>query len=1083
MSLTSQLAIATTECLVNNDQCTVCQRQGLPILPLRKAVVPRLAHEYPLPDDNTRMGWRTLRAGYLYVLLDRQVWQAYQVTPDGYLRQFNPYQPAATNETPLADSCIAAGHDCPAAFLNIDTQKYTMAWLAFASDPWPASVLAAYKSGRFPERFLALDLGTARNDPASVGWAMTAENLQVDNKVYEYRQQPSPSFDSVHGFYSRAGRLTALRGYLRNAIAHHDLPHGVLALELDDSIGLVQELNRIRNGWIGHRQQWMNTPDRAYQQQTSQLLLAIRAMHRDWAEQQTPATPDPLTGDGPPVFADPQRVRERLVNERALEHTRRLEERYNEQQRAEFQQRYDQQLASFQRIIDGAGRAYAGACRTPAFLCCEQHDYDGADFASGQAYSQTMALCLSGGISEAPVTDSADADSGPTAMLWDTWLRNPQSPVYRALLRRDRQLLAELLPSFKASTDTDWNDSEKLYAALSKILASDESMQLLRPSVQDAMAQLLGALNAASARLQPALGPGVERAVSRLNSAIQLLHNGIHLTELKVQMKLSEYYALQCEHLRELQRKAADTSDRAINNLKDKLGEVDHEARQVRTAVRPIILNGLLSMAVLDPRIAALTVTISIWVNAKASEIAQLQASLMRTANLGAEQLGKGAHAALGSIAVGIGTLDPHARKLLQGLQIPVHQTATWVRTGFSGLRGAAGSGELLLALGGLYLLGDAMKKNLEEVDRVIGEKSMEARLALYGSSLGVLGSGMEVVGIALRRGAQYVQKMNVAPAYGAAAHSPIAQIGKTLSKVGATIGAASGFYDAAQASFAISRTLNRGDTLAAQLYAASAVLSGAGGIIGMAAALSGASVLLGPLGIAIMLSVAGYAFYKTAEKQESTLLELWAKRCFFGVHDEKPPIHWNRPEHGPTAIAELNAATLGIEVGINFQLLTSSGSSPRVGYGTASGGTPSVQQILKYRLRLPHYDASRSAYYWKLTISRRGEKSSSNYRNGETLVEGSLSPLPIAANEPTTAPGFSKNTVPTENINTPSTSITTVPSTNKNTIQIKEISGFIDLSKHTDGHNIETATLTLTYWPDRYTPEAYAQLNLSDRP
>nr|NLU60175.1 hypothetical protein [Pseudomonas sp. BIGb0427] len=90
LSLTSQLAIATTECLVNNDQCTVCQRQGLPILPLRKAVVPRLAHESPLPDDNTRMGWRTLRAGYLYVLLDRQVWQAYQVTPDGYLRQFNP---------------------------------------------------------------------------------------------------------------------------------------------------------------------------------------------------------------------------------------------------------------------------------------------------------------------------------------------------------------------------------------------------------------------------------------------------------------------------------------------------------------------------------------------------------------------------------------------------------------------------------------------------------------------------------------------------------------------------------------------------------------------------------------------------------------------------------------------------------------------------------------------------------------------------------------------------------------------------------------------------------------------------------
>ncbi|UVM58071.1 hypothetical protein LOY37_11010 [Pseudomonas sp. B21-012] len=50
----------------------------------------------------------------------------------------------------------------------------------------------------------------------------------------------------------------------------------------------------------------------------------------------------------------------------------------NEKQRAKFQLRYDQQLATFQQTIDGAGRAYAGACRTPAFLCCKQHDYDGA---------------------------------------------------------------------------------------------------------------------------------------------------------------------------------------------------------------------------------------------------------------------------------------------------------------------------------------------------------------------------------------------------------------------------------------------------------------------------------------------------------------------------------------------------------------------------------------------------------------------------------------------------------------------------------------------------------------------------------
>ncbi|KJK12713.1 T6SS effector BTH_I2691 family protein [Pseudomonas sp. 2(2015)] len=1071
MSLTSQLAIATTECLVNNDQCTVCQRQGLPILPLRKAVVPRLAHEYPLPDDNTRMGWRTLRAGYLYVLLDRQVWQAYQVTPDGYLRQFNPYQPAATNETPLADSCIAAGHDCPAALLNIDTQKYTMAWLAFASDPWPASVLAAYKSGRFPERFLALDLGTARNDPASVGWAMTAENLQVDNKVYEYRQQPSPSFDSVHGFYSRAGRLTALRGYLRNAIAHHDLPHGVLALELDDSIGLVQELNRIRNGWIGHRQQWMNTPDRAYQQQTSQLLLAIRAMHRDWAEQQTPATPDPLTGDGPPVFADPQRVRERLVNERALEHTRRLEERYNEQQRAEFQQRYDQQLASFQRIIDGAGRAYAGACRTPAFLCCEQHDYDGADFASGQAYSQTMALCLSGGISEAPVTDSADADSGPTAMLWDTWLRNPQSPIYRALLRRDRQLLAELLPSFKASTDTDWNDSEKLYAALSKILASDESMQLLRTSVQDAMAQLLGALNAASARLQPALGPGVERAVSRLNSAIQLLHNGIHLTELKVQMKLSEYYALQCEHLRELQRKAVEAFNQSTEGIKESLGKVNHDERKVRRNVIPMIQGGLLSLAVLDPKLADQMITVSVWVE---GEVEKLQRELMSEANHAINRAGKGAQDLLEGIVVAVGSLDPKARALLDGIKVSTQQAANWVRTGFTGLRGIAGSGELLLALGGMYLLADSMKKNLEAVEQTIGDKSLEARMALLGSTLGVLGGSVEIVGKALEVGAVKIQQAGALTARATATAAATVNTGRVLVRTGAVVGAVAGLFDATQAGMAAKRSLKSGDIGAANLYVISMTSSGIGVSLGIYAAVMGANALLGPIGIAVALGLIGYGLYKLAEGRESSPLEIWAKRCFFGRANETPKTHWNTPQHAHIAIAELNAATLGINAGMEFRSILSTQVLFAGGPATAR-----YEQRLQYRLSLPYFQSDRSAYHWTIHLHREGDGPSKR-QTAEIAVKGSLN---SPTSELNAAPGTSK---PPKTIDyaadseTPNPSIRTIKLNNNSTMQILDITGVLILPPGRQFKKIEASTLSLTYWPDRYVPDAYATLTLT---
>ncbi|NON33544.1 toxin VasX, partial [Klebsiella pneumoniae] len=92
----------------------------------------------------------TLRMGYLYVLLDQQVWQAYAVSAQGHLRRFDPYAPPAGPPGPLPEKCAQENHDIPAAFVTIDTDKYNSAWLAFSSDAWPVSVLNAYKSGASP---------------------------------------------------------------------------------------------------------------------------------------------------------------------------------------------------------------------------------------------------------------------------------------------------------------------------------------------------------------------------------------------------------------------------------------------------------------------------------------------------------------------------------------------------------------------------------------------------------------------------------------------------------------------------------------------------------------------------------------------------------------------------------------------------------------------------------------------------------------------------------------------------------------------------------------------------------------------
>jgi hypothetical protein len=73
---------------------------------------------------------------------------------------------------------------------------------------------------------------------------MTGASTNTHNTVH------TPYFNSVHGFYSRAHRAGALKGFVISAIATHKLQQGVLAFVLDDTIGLVQEYNGLRNGWI-----------------------------------------------------------------------------------------------------------------------------------------------------------------------------------------------------------------------------------------------------------------------------------------------------------------------------------------------------------------------------------------------------------------------------------------------------------------------------------------------------------------------------------------------------------------------------------------------------------------------------------------------------------------------------------------------------------------------------------------------------------------------------------------------------------------------------------------------------------------
>ncbi|WJD60058.1 T6SS effector BTH_I2691 family protein [Pseudomonas kurunegalensis] len=1065
MNINEAVTLALAEAALPHDQCMACERQGLPILPLRRALVPDtrpqgLTTVAGSLHVSAKLGVRTLRMGYLYVLLDQQVWHAYEVSEQGHLRRFNPYEPSEGLPASLPEKCVNENHDIPSSFLNIDTDRYGSAWLAFSSDPWPVSVLDAYKTGQAPaHRFEGVDLAQARNNPELLGIAMTPDNLRVDKEVFEYAQHGCSPFDSAHGFHTRWLRRFALKGYLVNAMNRHTLEKGVLAVVLDDTVGLIQEFNHQRLSWVVKRQAWREDPMRAYQLQTSQILQVIRATHREWAAQKVPSL-EPMTGDGPPVFTDPTVERQRLVERAQLESDERLEERYDEAKRAAFQAGYGQQEAEFQGYIDKNARAYVALFDTPMFKVAEQYDYDGDHRESGVAYAKTMALCLGGGITETVAPDAAPA-AGTSETLWLKWLKDPDSPPYRALLMRDRALLAGLLPSFSATDVINWNDSDKFYGMLSKVIGSDDAGLRMRNTLKQAIAETQGALNAASQRLAPSLPPGIQNAVRHLNSATQYLYNGVHLIELEVKMKLGEYYALQSAHLRELQHKANASIAEARDRMHRNIDDFDLHSTKAWNKVRPIMQHGLMSLAVLDPRFTHTMISVTVWVEGTAEEV---RGRLLEEANMKVTQASSAAQIALVDVSVVAGTLETNARKVLKDLRITSQQAAKLVRTGFSGLRGVAASWEVLLAIGGLYLQHDSLARNQQKAELEIGPKALEAKLALQGSLLGILGGQIELVGLLMRSSGNYIK---------APWSKGVAVSGVALVRGGALFSAVAGIFDTAQAVAAAMRASAAGDGLSLAQYRWAVGFFGFGTLAFAGAVFN--PLIIGPLGIAIILTLSGYALSKRAEKNESTALERWARRSFFGRSGETPLVHWNVPEFADIAFAELNAATLGVQAVLHFESkISTKPGAPKIG-GLVS---LEVEQKLKFQVVLPQYRQEISAYRCDLIVHRHGDGDYPEYKGGETLVSESYHA--DGAGPVSKSVMFSDFSPPP--LADYKSDISVIKKLRKSMaeggeIQALDFTGVVELYPTLGTHSIAAATLLVMYWPDRSIPGAYVEI------
>ncbi|UFH49444.1 T6SS effector BTH_I2691 family protein [Pseudomonas sp. KNUC1026] len=390
-------------------RCATCQRAGLPILPLRSAFATP-AGDIDADVTTAQLGQlRTLRQGYLYVLLDARVWQAYEVTEQGLLRQFVPLQMPLAPPAPVTEQCIRNNHQLPASFINIDTARYSKAWLAFANDPWPGEVLDLYKKavqGGSPlgARFRKVDLAVAREQPAQLGIAMAAKHMGLDS-VLEFATRQLDKFASTHGFCSRWKLPHVFQAYIQTLTEREKLPQGVLAITLDDPVGVLQELNAQRLARFEAMQQWRAEPQRRFEYFTSQTLLGLRAAYERSAEAQAEEAVKEKRARRekwnsgyfgekaalPPVSAAAVTAQHRK------EALARLDERYDESARAAFDTAYQRELDRWQKSVDDLGSLYAQQSTDPLFTLIAENDYSADCSLSLQGFIQMVSAVLAAG--------------------------------------------------------------------------------------------------------------------------------------------------------------------------------------------------------------------------------------------------------------------------------------------------------------------------------------------------------------------------------------------------------------------------------------------------------------------------------------------------------------------------------------------------------------------------------------------------------------------------------------------------------------------------------------------------------------
>ena len=936
-----RISVAARQAAVLPSGCKTCQRQGLAIFPLRIAAITRRTAplwQSDVPTQTSQLSGgeykyalRTLREGYLYVLLDEIVWQAYQVTAEGHMRAFC-YQnrPEGERVELLSRACREINHDITASFINIDPE-WNHAEIAFSSDPWSKEVLAAYLKKRPEGRFTHIDLKAFRQSPQSQkrGMALDYSLSSLTENVTEFRTGffPQPGFGvgtcehvargGMHGFYPRIDqdKMHAMRSKVGQIIAKYGTAGAVI---LDDAVGVIQELNYGRLQLIEDCHAWTSRTDIRHQHMTSQAIshtfkIVQEAINNN--SQPEYGRPD----SGYPVAMQQTTTAADVATRNTAFEFARLNACYNESARLEFETKYKSCVGGWQEKISAIDRDLAACYSGRAWQIAMNHDYapqkNNRDWL---LHMKTLSVCLQGG----PLEHSD--------IVWLEWMKKPDSPAYVGLLGLNHTQNAAIfdgiagineLQTAKAMQELAPDTAAILdgaagYSYLKTAGASDEFASFLKlDDVQLLVTGRIAALSAAYSRLQSKLDIATRNGYSRIlqGSAYSITGETVHLLEIETTLK-------RFQRLVNLHPNSWSTLSVARNSAAfggDFMpGETGFAAAT----------GGLINIT--DEKLLNLPLTIRITTT-------DLQASAALEALPDNTSLPEKISAMHG--------LRVSSVSLKGNLNAPIAVPPETLLTERNRRFLSGNSVGLVLSAVMLGLQISDWQHNSDNLAQTVGNHT-DASMTLAINRLMVLSAASEIGG--------FSHMLMTRMSWQALDDSGFVH---PLIKAGGVIAGAAAVIDGIRMFIQSFSSYKSGDTLSSGLYLFGSISTIAGGTLGVISSWNGVFALTGMAGLGALLILVGAGIAYAAEQYRSTPLEVWLRCSCFGKnrHDSDMVWHANVKEDLPRMLEAWYAVISGTVAEIAF-------SAPMIIYGE-------YYREVKIKLVLPGYKDGISALQYTL--------------------------------------------------------------------------------------------------------------------